>query len=168
MAEILGLGYDPSQYTEHQAVNTSLSSTTLTTLISVTGQGMLEAALITATTTTTTAPEIVITVDGTVILDLVQPTGAEGSSAMGIVFSPNLKYSSSSSDYISGMENLFGGSITVSNLQVVAFPNASQVTLGSTGYSGIVAIDQPIYFKQSLLIQVKGVSGLKAYAKVRY
>lgn len=166
---------DISNYIEHQASNLAVNSASLTTLMSVTGKGMLEEALLSlsSTPTTTTQPEIKITVDGNVILDLAQAIGSPGATSLfGIYPTQDLFYGSSTYN-IAGTENVLGSLIGFSavNLQTVTFPNSAQVVKPASQVAAIVGIEQPIYFNESLLIQVQGVatSGtIKACAKARY
>jgi hypothetical protein len=189
-------GFDPSQYSEHQAVNPAVNSTSLTTLMSKTGKGMLEEALMatglaplttgyyqpgTTATTTTIAPELVITIDGTVVFDIVDNfVGASAAAVRALIMSDDFKPAMYSSSYaiggvITGLENLLGGyilatSTSVNGLTAEAFPNSAQVSQPRASNTVIVT-EQPIYFNQSLLVQVKGVASagnITAFAKARY
>src|SRR5574343_245021 len=68
-----GNAIDITKMTEHQAIINSVSSTSLTTLLSVSGKGCLEEAVLFAggsTVTLSSAIEIIITIDGVVVLDI--------------------------------------------------------------------------------------------------
>lgn len=186
--------FNPWNYTEHQAVNTAVNATSLTTLMSVTGKGMLEEAIILAASTviTTTALEIVITADGNVILDMAQSAiGTSYSFGFGIVPTADIHSNTivSSGVYlhesISGLENLLGGAYfisisnqgvaagtlsTLSNVATTNFPSATQQSF-PLGRVAIIPIEQPIYFNRSLLVQIKGVASsgtIAALVKARY
>jgi len=182
--------FDPTKWTEHEAVITGVNSSTLTTLMSVTGKGMLESTLLVGNPTifnnygisastlasVSTMPEIVVTIDGSVVLDLTCATATSVySPILGIVKTSSIKpcYNNSNSaiSMISGFEHIFGGLLyTVSPLfPIISFPSPTQQIMGSG--TSIVVLDEPLYFKSSLLIQVKSVANagaVKAVAKARY
>lgn len=168
MAGFLG-GFDPSLYAEHQASNTAVNSASLVTLMSVTGKGMLEEALIVGSGTSTTNMEIVITIDGIIVLDLTATVNSGYNYGLGVVPSTNIIYMTANFLTLVGVETLFGAMqlISTNTISQVTFPNSSQVTCA--GDFSLVGLEQPIYFNQSLLIQIKGAGAtIKAGAKARY
>ena len=118
--------FDISKLTEHQVSVTSINFSNLTSIANVTGMGILESVMMICgpsmsgngftmannTATTITAPqELVVTIDNTVVLDIVAPATSP-QSIFGIIPANNLKYAAySSSCYtvITGFENLIGG-----------------------------------------------------------
>ena len=162
---------NPWNYTEHQAVNLAVNSSTLTTLMSVTGKGMLEEAIVFAPNYGGTNIEIVISVDGTVILDILQPS-IGNVFMLGLYQSADEGVQSGGAPCIFGNENLIGTLpyVPMGYVSKVTFPSSFQQSLSST-LSAIVGLNQPIYFKSSLLVQVKGINtvpNIVAFAKARY
>lgn len=177
----IGAKFDPSLYTEHQAVNLNVNSSSLTTLMSATGKGMLEEVLIVPINTAlTSSPEIKIVVDGITILDLV------GNHILGIMPSNDFIVTagqSGSYEYvftsIKGLENTIGYVIINwedSNIlqpfsrKTFSYPSTEQQNI-SDEFASVISLDQPIYFNYSFTIQCKGVTTngcIRAVAKARY
>jgi hypothetical protein len=187
-------GFDPSRYKEHQVVNSAVNSTSLTTLMSYTGNGLLEGVIIgcgfgwvsnshtispVSTGITTTTPiELCITIDGIVVLDILESSaGSSDTSEISVVLSKDIieyNYTTGALEQVAGFESLAGGLITVSTGVLPAptftFPNAAQQSLAKNS-AALESLDYPIYFNQSLLVQVKGAASsgaIQAYAKARY
>jgi hypothetical protein len=172
--------FDPWQYTEHQAVNLAVNEPQLTTLMNVTGKGMLEEAIFYCTETSEnvfeTPPRLVITVDGVIIFDV---TTSSNDCSLGIYPTSSATYSQPNyaGVILAGTEHIIGVPIQLFNFSFfnaypakLSFPNSSPVSIST---SGVIGIEQPIYFKNSLLIQISGVSNytsgkLCAFAKARY
>ena len=168
----LSKAFDPSRYTEHQAVNLAVDSTSLETLMSVTGKGMLEEALLlNPAASSTNAPELKITKDGIVIIDLVHNLSTNLAAVLGIYQSSTLSYDYSDDRIISGWENLLAKILTLKTgvgYETTVFPSPVQTI---TSHNTIIGIEHPIYFNSSLLIQVKGATNsgaIQAVAKARY
>jgi hypothetical protein len=171
MAGFLGGGYDPWQYTEHRVSNTSVNSTELTTLMSVAGKGYLEETILncySTTDTTTTVRELKITIDGTVIYDVVDASVGSTNYPRGVINTGSIAYGTSSS-LIFSFGDMLSGVPSAPNLSPISFPYSGQQSKDRS-LSYIAIISQPMYFSASLLIQVKGVSSglLQAAAKARY
>jgi hypothetical protein len=193
MAGFLGGGFDPSQYTEHQAYLTGISSSSWVTLMSVSGKGFLEQALLnmyqpnTTSVSWSTEPELLITVDGTVVLDLVfnGQAAVEQGYAWGVAstssFVPTVGTSSVypvgyiPGTYYGSNARAFDANSQYANL---TFPSSAQQSAAGQSINSVYCapvffLDNPIYFQQSLLIQIKGVPAASTYnicgnAKARY
>lgn len=178
---------DVTKLTEHQAVLKTINSATWINLVNVTGKGCLSSAIMNilhSTSSCTTAFEMTITIDGNVVFDVCSGTGAYGSAygnMFGIYPTANLKtYNTSPSYFIAGLGLIYNSSAIGSNDacggsqfdsgQTYPFSSLITITRG-TGNNILIPLDNPIYFNQSLLIQVRGVepaSACNAMAKVRY
>lgn len=182
--------FDPTIYTEHQAANSCVNSASLITLMSVSGKGMLEEALIYNSSIETgvntyARANMVITIDGNVILNTMAGISATTSedgmytyyqALMGVYPTESvITVGTTASTRLLGVDNLlYGASINFGSLlgatgTTLLFPSATQ----QSGYgNATVGLEQPIYFKSSLLIQVSGVSyntySIQALAKARY
>jgi len=166
---------DISTLSEHQIANTAVDLTSLTTLASVTGKGILEQALLflESSTVLTTVPEIVITVDGEVVYDVGMATGTlttsnkfDGIYTIGSVVTNGSANFIFGADYMGVLSN-YG----VSNASAgLAYPISTQQIL-ALNIQMPIGLENPIYFNQSLLVEVKGKcssGSIKAGVKVRY
>lgn len=169
-------GFDPSQFSEHQVINTAVNSSSFINFLSVTGKGFLEEALLrmVGVTSSTTMPEIKITIDGNVVLDISGKTGGgTDQGTLGVYPSSDMTYDSGSSGVvIAGAENCVGSAFKLQGTYTnLTFPNSALVSKSSNVTDAIIGIEQPIYFNNSLLVQIKSVAtstSVVAIAKARY
>jgi hypothetical protein len=160
--------------------------------MSVSGKGFLEQAMLTmyesgtGNAAFTTEPEIIVTIDGNVVLDLV----FNGQAAQGMYYAYGLTSMASAvpiqqtASQAYPVVNVLGCYVSsahavdaTNSIFNLTFPSSAQQTAAGTSIvSSIYAtptffLDNPIYFQQSLLIQVKGVSSnysMYGNAKARY
>lgn len=181
----------PWNYSEHRAVNSAVSATTLTTLMSVTGKGMLDEALVivgsandttnrtitTTSVTSTTEPELVVTVDGTVIMDIAFTVGTFYG-IMGLYPASDMSTFAGTAviTALHGVESMLNYPLALGVAGIhttFTFPGSTKITIPMSGGTIDVPLAGPIYFNKSLLIQIKGVPCVNgcpivALAKARY
>jgi len=171
MAGFLGGGYDPWQYTEYQVFHSLATESSLTTIVSIAGKGFLETALIyVANASSSVITELKITVDGIVIFHVTDTAALTLSrlSYRGIIKSSNVHsfYDGST------VKTLFADTLNCENVtaaltpQTCIFPSAS-IQSTSASYDYVIPLNNSYPFKQSLLVEAKGMS-LRAIVKARY
>ncbi|WPC41214.1 hypothetical protein [Clostridium sp. JS66] len=177
-----GVAVDITALQEHQIGISSINSSSPITLLNVDGKGALEEVIIVSNigsyTSSITNFGIKITADGIDILNLLTENISSNNDievTYGII---DLKNASASTNYVSICSG-YGGHAYDMMEQGLVFPSSLEqsATIRSSSdicASAVAIINEPIYFKQSLTIQISGAlsqpngNSIKAWVKARY
>jgi hypothetical protein len=146
-----GGGTDWSKYTLMSATG-NVSNNTFTSVLSVTGKGFLNLATVCAGTSGNDRSDIRVTVDGTIVVNTGETNPSSTQYIAGISTQDNIKYSTTWNalcyDYSYSQ---------IAYMRIGNFKNYPYT--GASANGGIVVIPSNLFFKQSLLIEVKYTTG---------